>query len=96
MHHSLPMPFPFFMESTLNIFFPDGVFVHCDHGLYFNIGLLCKNSIKLNKIICTITRLSDSERTQMHATGRWISLSSGELHSSSSDLICHMLSDMNL
>ena len=84
------------MESTLNVFLPDGVFEHCDHGLDFSIRLLCEISIKFDQFICTITRNSDLERIRMQANGGLIRLSSGELHSSSSDLIYHMLSDMNL
>ena len=40
MHHPLPFPFLFCMESTLKGFVPDGVFVHRDHGLYFK-GAVC-------------------------------------------------------
>ena len=40
----VPLPFPFGMERMLYIFLPDGVFLPCYHGLYFDISSLCENS----------------------------------------------------
>ena len=32
------LPFPSFMESTLIVFLPEGVFLPCNQGLDFNIN----------------------------------------------------------
>ena len=35
--YDVPLSLFFCMESTLYVFFPDGVFLPCDHGLDFAI-----------------------------------------------------------
>ena len=53
----------------LKAFLPDGVFLHRNHRLYFNIRFLCEKQIKSNQIICTVTRVSNSESLQRQANG---------------------------
>ena len=56
----VPLPFPFWMERTLYVFLPDGIFLPSDHGLDFDISLLFEKSIKISKIgrksfyVCTV------------------------------------------
>ena len=50
--YSASLPFTLCVKSTLYVFLPDGVFLSCDHGLDFDISLLCESSIK-NQSICT-------------------------------------------
>ena len=75
------------MESTLKAFLQDGGFVHRDHGLYFNICVLCENQIKFSHIIYALARISNSEEyTERQANGSYTRLHKGELHYYSNDL----------
>ena len=46
----------FCMETTLYVFLPGDVFIPCDHGLGFDISLLCENSILKNVLKCYYSR----------------------------------------
>ena len=74
------------MESAWRVFLPGGVFLPCDHRLNFDIRL-CENSIKFIQIMCTPTRIYNSERIQIQANGRNIILFSRKFHSSSTNLV---------
>ena len=77
-----------YVQSEWYVFLPGGVFLPCDHRLDFDIRL-CENSIKFDQIICTPTRICNSERIQIQANSnrRNIRLSLREFHPSSTNLV---------